>query len=310
MSTPKVSVCVITFNHEKYIAKCLQSIVEQNVEFGLEILVGDDCSTDSTREIIREFAAKYPRIIKPVFPEEKIGGTRNYLQVHELAQGEYIAHVDGDDYILPGKLSSQVSILDSDSTIALAAHAVNRIDTEDSVIGQFGNEAQLPVFANILAMLDLGTYFTNSSIMYRKNNRFPHDWGVDYVDFYFHLEQASKGKVFLDKRIFGCYRTHGAGTTRNPAFRDLIEQCYEQAFDRAESLGVQKGLVEKARFKRRMGFAIARYLSGDIGGYRKNIKLRINDFRYASPKHIFLNFTKRIPRVINWYFTAKEILNA
>ena len=62
--TPKVSVCVITFNHEKYIRQCLQSIVDQETNFDFEVIVGDDCSKDGTREVVQEFAGKYLTIFQ------------------------------------------------------------------------------------------------------------------------------------------------------------------------------------------------------------------------------------------------------
>ena len=69
----KVSVCVVTYNQEKYIRKCLQSIIDQKADFDFEIIIADDCSTDNTPTIIQEFYAKYPEIVKPIFREKNIG---------------------------------------------------------------------------------------------------------------------------------------------------------------------------------------------------------------------------------------------
>jgi len=111
--TPKVSVCVITYNQEKYIRQCLQSIVDQETDFDFEVIVGEDCSTDGTRAIVQEFSEKFPNIVKPIYQKKNIdGGGYNFLTVHRAARGEYVAHIDGDDFALPGKLQAQANILE------------------------------------------------------------------------------------------------------------------------------------------------------------------------------------------------------
>src|SRR5450759_3411095 len=66
---PKVSVCVVTYNQEKFIRQCLQSIVDQETDCDFEVIVGDDCSTDGTRDIVREFAERYPTMIKVILQD-------------------------------------------------------------------------------------------------------------------------------------------------------------------------------------------------------------------------------------------------
>ena len=75
---PKVSVCVVTYNQENLIERCLNSILSQEVNFSIEIIVGDDGSTDRTRTIINQFKNRYPKIVKPIFHEKNIGALRNY----------------------------------------------------------------------------------------------------------------------------------------------------------------------------------------------------------------------------------------
>ena len=73
----KVSVCIVTYNHGRYIDDCLASVVSQQIDADLEVLVGDDFSTDQTRAIISAYAKKYPDMIYPVFHEKNIGGSHN-----------------------------------------------------------------------------------------------------------------------------------------------------------------------------------------------------------------------------------------
>ena len=93
-SMPKLSVCVITYNQERYISQCLQSIIDQQTDFEFDVVVGDDFSTDETPHIIQEFANRYPGRITLILNKSKIGGTQNYVSTHLRARGEYVAHID------------------------------------------------------------------------------------------------------------------------------------------------------------------------------------------------------------------------
>ena len=81
----KVSVCVLTYNQEKYIRQCLQSIVDQKTDFKFDLIVSDDCSTDSTRAIVQEFEERYPNIVKPILHKKNIGAYKNYFSAHQQA---------------------------------------------------------------------------------------------------------------------------------------------------------------------------------------------------------------------------------
>lgn len=106
------SVEVTTYNQKYYIAQTLQSIIEQKHNYKYEILVGDDCSTDGTQDIIREYAKKYPNIVKPVFNEKNLGAMPNYYKTIARAKGKYLMGCAGDDYWLPGKAEKQISFME------------------------------------------------------------------------------------------------------------------------------------------------------------------------------------------------------
>ncbi|MBN8507204.1 MAG: glycosyltransferase family 2 protein [Burkholderiales bacterium] len=130
---PKVSVCVITYNQEAFIGQCLQSLVDQQTDFDFEVIVGDDCSTDGTQAIVRQFADRHPNIVRPIFQPSNTGGNGNYLAVHGAAFGEYIAHMDGDDYALPGKLQAQADLLDQNPACNVVWHAVDMLEPSGTV---------------------------------------------------------------------------------------------------------------------------------------------------------------------------------
>jgi glycosyltransferase involved in cell wall biosynthesis len=295
---PKVSVCVITFNQEAYIGECLQSIVDQETDFEFEIIVGDDASTDSTRQVVQGFVDRYPDRVKPIFHAENIdGGSHNFRSVHLAARGEYVAHVDGDDYILPGKLQRQADLLDANPQVAFAAHAVRAVGG-DRIIGADEN---YPEYGTVADLLRLGPYFVHSSVMYRRSLGGFATAPEKCIDFYLYVERAARGDIYLDRRVLGAYRLHPEGISKDLRRRKELESLYEAAFDRALELGVAAQIVQAGRLKRRMAFAVARYLSGDTQGYKALIRLSSADRRFASTKHILLHWTRGFPFLVGVY---------
>lgn len=109
---PCVSVAVITYNHATAISQCLDSILSQSVDFDYEIVVGDDCSTDSTQSILQEYAVKYPNRFVLLLNQKNEGVSKNNINVLSRCRGEFVALCEGDDYWSDmKKLKRQVDFL-------------------------------------------------------------------------------------------------------------------------------------------------------------------------------------------------------
>ena len=125
---PKVTIICITYNHEKFIAEALDSFLMQKTDFPFEVIVGEDCSSDRTTEIVRQYARNYPDIIKPVFQKNNVGPYQNTLSAYKQIQGEYVINNEGDDYFSdPLKLQKQVDFLDSHPEYSICFHPVKVI---------------------------------------------------------------------------------------------------------------------------------------------------------------------------------------
>ena len=140
---PLVSISCITFNHKPYIRECLDGFLIQETSFDFEVLIHDDASTDGTIEIIKEYEAKYPDIIKPLIQKENqhslglrsINATFNYPR----AKGKYIALCEGDDYWTdPLKLQKQINFLENNLNCSMVFHLANCIDMNEEIIGIHG----------------------------------------------------------------------------------------------------------------------------------------------------------------------------
>ena len=117
MNKPMVSICCLTYNQEAYIAQTLQSFMDQITDFPFEVLIHDDASTDSTADIIRQFEAKYPDVIKPIYQTENQYSKKvsiSFTYQYPRASGKYIALCEGDDYWTdPHKLQKQVDYMEA-----------------------------------------------------------------------------------------------------------------------------------------------------------------------------------------------------
>lgn len=115
-----VDVVVITYNQEKYISQAIESILEQKCDFDYHIIIGEDCSQDSTRQNCERFAELFPDKIILLRNESNYGLVKNYKNVFSHCNSKYIAILEGDDYwIDPLKLQKQVEILESNNSIGL-----------------------------------------------------------------------------------------------------------------------------------------------------------------------------------------------
>ena len=206
---PKVSVCVITYNQEKYIRECLQSIVDQVTDFEFEVIVGDDCSTDGTKFIIEEFVSKYPTLIRPIYQEKNIGGgVNNFLTVHKHAKGDYVAQIDGDDLMLFGKLQKQAEFLDMHSSCTVVWHRVNCFNDEEGFVS--GEEFDYSMIPNgvvtFSAGLRYGSLASSSSTMYRRMARRTIEPEFPFLDLFYSWEYLSVGWGKVLDEVLGEYR--------------------------------------------------------------------------------------------------------
>jgi glycosyltransferase involved in cell wall biosynthesis len=127
-SNVKLSICTITYNQHQFVRQTLDSILSQKTDFEYEIVVGDDASTDGTREIIQEYQRAWPKRIKPILREKNVGMQKNGVDVIENCRGEYIAFLEGDDYWTdPNKIQLQIEYLDKHSGCSFVHHKVEHI---------------------------------------------------------------------------------------------------------------------------------------------------------------------------------------
>ncbi|MES2544074.1 MAG: glycosyltransferase [Bacteroidota bacterium] len=129
----RVSVCMITYNHESFIQEAIEGVMMQETTFPVQLIIGEDCSTDNTRELCIKYKNLYPERITLVLQEINVGAVANFYKVIDqcMKDFKYVAMCEGDDYwIDPLKLQKQVDLLESDSNIGLAFTEAKIFDNE------------------------------------------------------------------------------------------------------------------------------------------------------------------------------------
>jgi glycosyltransferase involved in cell wall biosynthesis len=212
---PKVSVAMVTYNHEKFIAQAIKSVLMQDSHFPIELVIGEDCSSDGTRNIVRRYAEVYPDVIRALIHEQNLGGYKNTQAVLRACRGEYIALLEGDDYwTSPHKLHKQVDFLESHPEYAMCFHNAITI-WED---GSREPQSYRPVNQKIILTLEdliVDTYFIPTcSVMFRRGlfSEFP-DWCYNLAvgDWPLHIFNARHGKIRYLNEVMGVYRVHSGG---------------------------------------------------------------------------------------------------
>ena len=216
---PKVSVCLITYNHEKFISQALSGAINQITDFDYEIVVGDDCSKDATGKIVQEFEAKYPNKIKYFRHPENVGMIGNWIHTIQSCKGEYIAILEGDDFWTDSnKLAVQVSLLEKHPEFSMCFHKVgfdveNKINQNDNYLDQDLNKS---VFT-IADVIKNKWFIGSCSIMVPNNywKTFPKKMHtLKAIDVIVQLMASSHGDIgYIDKEM-SVYRIHSSGISQ------------------------------------------------------------------------------------------------
>jgi glycosyltransferase involved in cell wall biosynthesis len=131
----KVSVVMITYNHERFIEEAVRSVMMQQTNFDYELIIGEDCSTDNTRAIVEDLQRQYPDKIRLILQPHNVGMVPNFIQAHTAASGQYTALCEGDDYWTdPHKLQKQVDFLEAHPDYVMTYHDQVRIDEHGNVL--------------------------------------------------------------------------------------------------------------------------------------------------------------------------------
>lgn len=231
---PEVSVSVVTYNQVGLLGRALDSILQQQVNFPLEIVVGDDCSTDGTKQLIEAYTVRYPSLLRPIFHNSHlpgIPGRANNMLNPMACRGKYTALLDGDDYWTdPLKLQRQYDVMERHPTLSCCFHdtELREVDAHNQLLyiphsrnGTGAGRRRTGFYPHEEFCLDRNIKVHTSSCFFRTGVF--GDWpeGYDQVvaaDHYLFLLITQRGPVFYDERIMSVNERQPASLTNSAAY--------------------------------------------------------------------------------------------
>lgn len=261
MSVPRVSVVILCYEHEPFIARALDSVLEQE-GCDYEIVIGDDCSSDASREIISHYAEAHPDRVLPFFPDHNLGldGKLLFQELLDRARGEYVATLDGDDYwTSPAKLARQTTHLDAHPDCSLCFHNAELRHEDGSRPPVRYNPPDQPADLDLHALIEVNPVAT-SSVMYRRALVEPLPrWYLEqrWGDWQMCLIAAMNGRIRYLPEVMAVHVNHPAGM-----FSRLSEvQALEGIVEIQEGM---RGIVpHELEWRRRQALAYTQYKRAD-----------------------------------------------
>ena len=214
----KVSVCMIAYNHGKFLAQALDSVFAQKTDFDFEVVLGEDCSTDGTREIALEYQRKHPDQLRLLLWTSNRGMIPNFVATQQACKGEYIAFLEGDDFWMSEhKLQRQVELLDANKDCVLCF-------TRANVLNDATGETE-PIAAPPQSRFSLRDLLTRScggqtcSVMLRNGvvGEFP-SWfnsRLSFGDYPLFVLAMMHGDALMLQEPMAVYRVHAGGIWSN-----------------------------------------------------------------------------------------------
>lgn len=276
----QVSVCVVTYNQENYIAECLESLVTQQTSFKFEIIVGEDCSTDNTRKIVQQYVEQYPDLVIPLFHENNVGAVENVKRVYKAARGKYIAHMDGDDMALPNKLQRQFDTLEANPDCNICSHNMENINKEGDIV-EFQNWKYPAGIYTLFDLYHAMPFFAHSSKMFR-NNIEKKQWDILFsnpkiLDMDIHFLNLQNGNIIHINENLGQYRVNvgmsNVGRKVNPLLTEGAIRIFEKGLvffsNDIEKTTKLKKLYADAMLRCAYNYAV---YEGNVEGFRSFVK--------------------------------------
>jgi len=222
----KVSVAILTYNQKQFIGKAIESALAQKTNFDIEILVGDDCSTDGAQEIILAYQEKYPDKVKAVLHSKNLGqnGLFNTIETLKLAKGTYIAPMDGDDYWTDDqKLQRQVDFMEAHPDFSACFHNA-LITYEDGTASHELNptDQKEVITAADLVGEDEIWFMATSAVMFKNGIMYYPDWFLKSSsgDIPRYVILAKHGPIGYVSGVMSVYRKNRGGASFKDHYRD------------------------------------------------------------------------------------------
>lgn len=304
MNKITVSVLMITYNHENFIREAIEGVLMQKTDFPIEIIIGEDCSTDNTRKIVLEYSEKYPDIIRPLLPENNLGMMKNFIETMQTATGKYIALCEGDDYWTdPYKLQKQVDFLEANEEYSVCYHDAIIVDKFNRLlsISKLPDECKRDFTSDELIfgawILTLTICFRNKiSICDEMLNAENGDTFLTCI-----LGLNGKGKYLGEIIKPAAYRNHVGGVWSSLDEKEKLQKRFKTYIYMYDFLVKEKGLSYAHNFI----FINTINIIENIIDEKNNLNLSLKSI-YSSRIYRLIKYLKKISSFYNKFFKKHD----
>ena len=220
---PLVSIASTCYNHAKFLDEYFDSVLSQTYK-NIEIIIGDDNSTDGSQDILKKYYKKYPDKIKILLNKENLGITQNASNILRNCKGKYVALISTDDLMLPTKIEKQVSVLERKKDVNICFHELEVFYEDGNCILFSKINKYTPQKGNIREIIKYGTFMGSCSVMVRRKN-IPFYFFDDRIkiasDWKFLIDVVKDGEFYFINEVLGKYRRHNENVTYNKAVETL-----------------------------------------------------------------------------------------
>jgi glycosyltransferase involved in cell wall biosynthesis len=210
-----LSVCIMTYNHKKFIQEAIESVLNQETEYSYELVIGEDFSTDGTREIVKNYVARYPGIIRMSESHGNLGMVKNFLNILKQCNGKYIALLEGDDkWLNNNKITTQLDFLEAHPDFSLSCHNAWVVFEEKEILAsKFNARLSRIGLEDIISDWIIPT----ASIIFRKDAFTIPDWfeRIRNWDYALQIIVSLHGRVHYLREPMCLYRKHNGGNSFN-----------------------------------------------------------------------------------------------
>ncbi len=214
---PLVSVVCITYNHERFIRDALESIMAQETDFAFSVIIGEDCSSDSTLSIIEDYCRLYPDLIRLIKNEKNLGVVENFFRTIQSAETKYVAICEGDDYWTDtSKLQTQIDFLQNNPDYSMVCHPVAILnETKDFAAVRKTYKKYASGHFTTRDIL-FGHFIPTPSLVFRRDAFFYADWlpACRNGDIALELIVSLSGPGYFMREKMAVYRQHDDGVTK------------------------------------------------------------------------------------------------
>lgn len=302
-TTPLVDINLVTYNHEKFIAQAIESVLEQETDFEYRLIIGDDCSTDNTQNIIRRYAQQYPRRIQVLLNREHRGiehKDRVGIEVFRLNKAKYVALLDGDDYwTAPDKLQRQVEFLDAHSECAICFHNVEMFYQDKSGESRNMCPSDQKRYSTLEDLIK-GNPIPSCSVMFRRGlfEELP-EWfqEVKTGDWALHILNAQWGSAGYLSDVMAAYRVHESGVWSRSSLIQRSQEiiCFYETIDKHLKFQYHS-LVKSMLSKNYLDLALEYDRAGEHGRARECVirSIALQPFNKEISSILRLKFVTRL----------------